>query len=689
MNCVPYTVPGRGIISAVFPHPFFLLCLLYLLFMSPPLSASLWEEDSGIDFTALSLEELKNVKITSASKTPEKISDIPAAVFVVTRDDIRRSGATSIPEALRLAPGVQVARISATEWAVNIRGLNELFSNKLLVLVDGRSVYTHVYSGVFWDIQDTVLEDIERIEIIRGPGAALWGANAVNGVISIITRHAQKTRGFQFSALGGNEEGAGSIRYGDRTARGTYYRIYAKYFSRGSLLENDRDIRNDPSKGDWRSGRLGFRADRSGDRNRNRFSLQGEIYSSRFQNEISRAVPEFPWTALEKEVSRAWGGHLLSRWEHRFSETSDTALQFYYDHYDKDFDGSNVQAHTLDLDFQHRLESFAGHELIWGTDLRYIRDHFQDRPDIRVEPNRDGQYFYSLFLQDKIRLLPQELFLTLGAKFEHNSYTGWEIQPSARILWSVAARHSLWAALSRAVRVPSRVENAGVLDTYVFPSENRDAAAPLPIRIRGSSGLDAESLLAWEIGYRFQSAENFWFAMTAYYHDYDHLLDYRYDENPLCTEDDTACAGLPLIYANNTGGESYGIEMTADWQVLPLWRLQATYTFLETATASGRDTEDPLIAALRQGSNPRNQFSLRSSLDMGRDWELDIWFRYVDRLSDSDVDEYISLDIRLAWQIASRAELSVVGQNLLEPDHAEFSSLKVERSYYCKVLCYF
>ncbi len=660
--------------SVIFCFCFIAVFCAVLHLLPVPAGAHIREDDGEIDFTSLSLEELKNVKITSASRMPEKLSEAAAAVFVITGDDIRRSGATSIPEVLRMAPGVQVARISATEWAVNIRGLNEQFSNKLLVLMDGRSVYTHVYSGVFWDMQDTVLEDIDRIEIIRGPGAAMWGANAVNGVINIITRSAKQTQGSLISLLGGTEEGIGAVRWGGQLNEEIYYRVYAKYFNRGSLTDSDRDIRNDPSKGDWRSGRMGFRMDTADVQDDDRLSLQAELHIGRFDNDMYRIGDEYSEPLRIRDVSRASGGHVLAQWEHRFSETSDAVMQFWYDWYDRDFEGSDVRADTMDADLQFRAEPFSGHHLIWGTNLRYIRDRFGEGYDIRVEPAQENLFAGSFFVQDRMHLIPDRLMLSLGVRCEHNVYSGWETQPSARFLWFLKERHALWAAVSRAARVPSRVEDAGREDSWYFSSDSSD---PVHVRVTGNTELTAESLWAYESGYRFQPAENLWFGATAFYNDYEDLIDYSLGTS--VSADDI----VTFQYANAAEGESWGIELAADWQILPAWRLQGAYTFLETAIH--RASGDAEAAGLTKGSNPRNQFSLRSVLDMGRNLESDIWFRYVDRLSDSEVDAYVSLDARLAWRMTPHIEVAVTGQNLLEPNHAEFSSLKVERSFHVRL----
>ena len=639
--------------------------------------------EDDIDFTQFSLEELKSVQITSASKMPENISEIPAAVFVITQDDIRQSGVTSIPEALRMAPGVEVARVSATEWAVNMRDLNQLFANKLLVLMDGRIIYSHLASGVFWDIQDTVLEDIDRIEVIRGPGAALWGVNAVNGVINIITKKAADTHGGQVTALGGTEEGSGTVRYGDAMGKDGHYRIYAKYFNRGGLFQDNTDIRNDASKSDWQSGRGGARMEWAPDGGRDNFFVEGELFKNRYQADIPTLTEKAPYVETSQDTSRAGGGHMLGRWTRGFSENSDSVLQFYYDYYDKDIDYANVKVNTFDLDFQPRFPFLERHELIWGLNYRLILDRFRNSDEIALEPDEETLHYYSTFVQDKIRIVDR-LNLTLGAKFEHNDYTGWEIQPSARLLWNPNARHSFWGAVSRAARVPSRVERDGIVDQLAPSILPTTLELPVVFEGIGSDDLSAETLVAYEIGYRCQPASNFWFDTTGFYNDYKDLIAYRYDGDFRIETDPTPYALVPLRYENNLRGESFGVEIAAYWQATSYWLLQGSYTFLETNLNQNVLDTDAVETLFIQASNPRNQVSLRSVLNITQQLELDLWFRYVDRLSENNVDAYTSLDARLAYRPYTRLELSVVGQNLLEPRHAEFSSIEVERSIYVK-----
>jgi len=638
-------------------------------------------EDAVQDFTGFTIEELMNVEIVSVSKKPEKLSDVAAAVFVITQDDIRRSGATSIPEALRLAPGVHVARITSTDWAINIRGLNDRFANNLLVLIDGRSVYTPVFSGVFWDIQDTVLEDIDRIEVIRGPGATLWGVNAVNGVINIITKKAKKTQGWQVSALGGDEEGNGSVRYGGVSGEGIHYRAYAKYFNRGKLagiIEDDPDVN---STSDWQSGRLGFRMDWdpgkiSGADPRDSLTLQGEAYKNEYDTNIDRVSLSPPYSIVESDTSEASGGHLLGRWQHKISATSNTILQFYYDHAEKDYDPGSGRVETLDLDFQHRFNFFERQDIVWGLGYRFISDKFDNTLDITMDPERLDQDLVSAFVQDEIQLLPDRLFLIVGSKFEHNDFTGLEVQPSIRMMWTPEKRHSIWGAISRAMRMPSRLEHDV---RAISPFE------PQPIGTLGNNNLDSEELTAYELGYRVQPRSNLLLDTAVFYYDYDKLIGLKSGEtfpiNGIFPTD-----VIPVLYDNNLEGEAYGLEVTADWKVIRQWRLMASYGYLYTKI-SGDDIELAEISeSFNPKTNPRNQFSVRSLFDITKQIDFDLWLRYVGSLREINVSAYTTIDARLAWRPMENLELSVVGQNLFEEGHSEFSTLKVERSIYGKVV---
>ncbi|MGD9007710.1 MAG: TonB-dependent receptor [Desulfobacteraceae bacterium] len=651
------------------------------------------EEDST-DFTKFSLEELKDVVIVSASKKPEMVSGVAAAVYVITQEDIRRSGVTSIPEALRLAPGVHVARITATDWAINIRGLNDQFAQNLLVMIDGRQVYTHVFSGVFWDIQDTVIEDIDRIEVIRGPGAALWGTNAVNGVINIITKKAEQTQGWQAIALGGSEEQSGSLRYGGTLENGAQYRTYGKFFNRGDLsdvgldsLDETSDPNDAQSSDDWRSVRAGFRFDLEPDHglagtSPNTITLQGDAYANRYEKEFEHRSILFPGAVSNQsgrtETSKATGWHLLGRWQYNIAADSETILQVYYDRAKKDYDPGSGQVHTTDLDFQHRLPFGKRQEIIWGVAYKFIADEFDDSSNIQMDPSHLDQNQWSAFVQDEVMIVPDRLTFIAGSKFDYNEFTGLEVQPSLRALYTPDKRYSIWAAISRAVRMPSRLELHGRTSDLVDVPEI-DPDDPVEVTTRGNSDLESEELTAFELGVRLTTPLRLRFDTTLFYNDYHDLIGLELDDND--PDDDR----IDLGYANNRSGQAYGFELALDWKIYSNWMLGGSYSYLLTMIDENK-VEDPSITALiSQDSNPRHLFSVRSLLDISPQIDFDLWFRYVSRLPERDIDGYMVMDARIAWRLNADLELSLVGQNLLESGHSEFSSLEVERSIYAKI----
>ncbi len=650
--------------------------------------------EESTDFTKLSLEELKDVVIVSASKKPEMMSSVAAAVYVITQEDIRRSGVTSIPEALRLAPGVHVARITATDWAINIRGLNGQFAQNLLVMIDGRKVYNHVFSGVFWDIQDTVIEDIDRIEVIRGPGAALWGANAVNGVINIITQKAEQTQGWQAIALGGNEEQSGSLRYGGTLDSGAHYRAYGKFFNRGDLsdvglksLDGTSNPNDAQSSDDWRSVRGGFRFDFEPEHglpgtSPNNITLQGEAYTNRYERELERRSIVFPGAVSNQsgqtETSRATGWHVLGRWQHNITNDSDTILQVYYDQAQKDYDPSSGLVHTADLDFQHRLPFGKKQEIVWGLEYKFISDEFDESANIQMDPSQLDQNQWSAFIQDEVEIVPERLTFIAGSKFDYNEFTDLEVQPSIRALYTPDKRYSVWAAISRAVRMPSRLELHGqTSDLIELP--DIDPLAPVEITTHGNSDLESEELTAYELGVRLTTPLRLRFDTTLFYNDYRDLIGLELDDN------DPGDDRIDLGYANNRSGRAYGFELALDWKIISNWMIGGSYSYLRTIIDENK-VEDPGIAALlSQDSNPRHLFSVRSFFDISPQIDFDFWFRYVSRLPERDIDGYMVMDARIAWRLVADLELSIVGQNLLESGHSEFSSLEVERSIYAKI----
>jgi iron complex outermembrane receptor protein len=659
--------------------------ILLLLFMAT-LS---WAKENPSDLTELPLEDLMNIEITSVSKKQQKLSDAAAAIFVITQEDIRRSGATSIPEALRMAPGVEVAHIDANKWAITVRGFNSRFANKLLILIDGRTVYSPLFSGVFWDVQDTLLEDIDRIEVIRGPGATLWGANAVNGVINIITKHAKDTQGGLVSAgTGAEEKGFGEIRYGGKFGNDTQYRFFGKYFNRDSAADTSEHKANDG----WDMLRGGFRLD-SKLSALDSITLQGDIYRGQSGETLAVASVRAPFIQTFDDDIHTQGGNILGRWIHTFSKSSEMVFQMYYDRTERQESINGEKRNTLDIDLQHRFALGERQEVVWGLGYRFTRDNIKNSFPVSFNPDQRTNHLFSGFVQDDIVLFKDRLRLTLGSKFEDNDFTGFEIQPNVRMLWTPGSRHSLWGAVSRAVHTPARADvdlrvNASVIPPLVPPNPG-----PLPayVTLFGNPDLKSEELVAYELGYRFQATSRLSFDIASFYNVYDHLRSAEPGTPSVEASPPPPHLLFPLMVSNQVKGKTYGVEVAADWRLLEWWRIQASYSYLQIRL-NGSESLDP-TAKVDQGRSPHHQFHLRSSMDLRRDLECNLNFRFVDKLPDFNVKSYASLDARLAWRPHPNLELAIVGQNLLSNHHAEFkgeaiiSSLptEVERSVYGKI----
>jgi iron complex outermembrane recepter protein len=602
----------------------------------------------------LSIEELMNLEVTSVSKRPEKLSETASGIQVVSAEDIRRAGATSVPEALRLAANLQVARVDSRQWAITARGFNNTLANKMLVLIDGRTVYTPLYAGVFWDAQDTLLEDIDRLEVISGPGATQWGANAVNGVINITTRSAADTQGALLIGAGGSElRTLGGLRYGGEISPDVHYRVYGKYAARGdSALPNGQD-----GGDDWHMAQGGFRLDR-GSSDGDLLTVQGDVYDGTMEQAL---------TTADTEVD---GHNLLARWSRRLAEDSDLQVQVYYDSTHRSIPNSITQnLDTYDLDFQHRFPLGGAHDVVWGLSYRLVEDDIVNPATLAFLPARVSQHWYGGFAQDEITLRPDELYLTLGAKLEHNDYTGMEVQPSVRLTWRPGEDQTLWSAVSRAVRTPSRIDR----DFYA-------PATPPFTLLQGGPDFVSEKLLSYELGYRVQPHPQLALGVATFYNDYDDLRSVEPVNPP---------APFPFVLANGLKGKSYGAELTADYHVTDTWRLRAGYTEL-------RSHSEPKPGSLDRTSSrsvaldPHRQALLRSSLDLAGNVQCDLALRYVGSIDTQDVPAYTELDLRLGWRPTPAWELSLVGQNLLHDRHAEFGAAatrrEIERSAYARIV---
>jgi iron complex outermembrane recepter protein len=621
------------------------------------------------DLADLSLEELLRLEVTTASRKEQSLMDTAAAVAVIRGEDIRRMGVRSLPEALRMVPGTNVARIDGNKWAIGVRGFSDRFSNKLQVLIDGRSVYSPVFSGVFWERQDVFLEDVDRIEVIRGPGGAVWGANAVNGVINVITKKAKDTQGTLVVAGGGTEERAfGGARYGGASGADVHYRAFAKAFYRDEQRDH---ATHDGAHDDTWQGRTGFRADwRASEEDS--VTVQGDYYHARTGTSTALPAPAPAFVDPRDEHYASSGGHVLLRWERRLGGDSLVTAQLAYAHDVFNPSFQTERRDTMDVDLTHRVTPWEGHDLVWGAGYRVTADSGHDGYAVRFDPEAEIDDVVSAFAQDEIALSGDALKLTLGTRFEHNDYTGLEVQPSARVAFRAHERHLAWAALSRAVRTPNRVDH-GV--DYIV------AAGPgVEAHLLGNQELRAEELVAYEAGYRLQPSDELTLDLALFFNDYEHL-----------ESKEPAAAAPPVIaqvFDRKTTGRTYGAELAATWQILKGWRLYGAYTFLRMNLDPESDSADRTTVR-DERNDAKGQAFLRSSFDLSETLTLDLMGRYVGPLSNRDVDAYAELDIRAAWRALPSLELSLVGQNLLHDEHFESSdtplterATEIERGVY-------
>ncbi|MFO1371853.1 MAG: TonB-dependent receptor [Candidatus Competibacteraceae bacterium] len=665
---------------AVMPARVMLICLGIVV--SPALVYA-------TDLTQFSIEDLMQVKVVSAARIEQTLEDTAAAVFVITADDIRRSGVTNVMEALRLAPGVQVARIDSSRWAISIRGFDGRFANKLLVLIDGRSIYNAQFSGVYWEIQDLFLPDIERIEVIRGPGGSLWGANAVNGVINIITKNSKDTQGGLVTLTAGNEERTiAGVRYGGKLGDDAKYRIYGQFTKRDGFVTPDGHDAED----DWNIGSGGFRLDWTPSA-QDKVAIQGNLYDGNFDQNYMLPTLVSPYAERQLSQANASGGGVQARWEHQYSATSRMSLQAYYQQENHDDSLYIVDSDVFDLDFQHNFALTDRQEIVWGLGYRRNSDQFTDTPFSSVDPSKATTQLFSAFVQDQVDLIPKRLRLTAGVKVEHNDFTGWEWQPSVRMLWTPHPDHRLWAAVSRAVRTPSRGEQDAQVNMYVVSPSLLTGGLPTLVHLSGGDQLDSEKLIAYEIGYRARLAERFSVDATAFYNDYDQIIGSVPGTPILEYGVFPPYLVMPLQLQNSASGHNAGFELTADWRPTEDWRLAFAYSFLRQ-DIKGYGDESVF------NSGDLNQVSLLSSWNLPNNLSLDAWGRYVNfdgvirTLSPFEsvkIDPYFDLTLRLGWRPRKDLELSLVGANLLNKSHLEFVQeaytfpVEVQRSIYGQV----
>jgi iron complex outermembrane receptor protein len=596
---------------------------------------------SPAELKKLPIEQLLDVEIISAARRPEPLSQAASAIDVVTADDIRRAGVTNLPDALRLAPEMEVAQIDGHTWAISTRGFNISTANKLQVLMDGRTLYSPLFSGVFWDVQNTFLPDLEQIEIIRGPGATLWGANAVNGVINIRTKSADETQGVMIYGGAGNEEtGFGGIRYGGMIGPNTAYRVYVLHQSRDSLdLSGGGDAQDD-----YHITQGGFRID-SRIHPEDNVTIQGDIYSGYFGQLNSSDI----------EVD---GGNVIGRWTRDLGNDSSLTLQAYFDRTHRLI--PNVfeeERNTYDLELHHQFRS-GEHDLVYGANFRVSDDDIGNLgPSLAFLPANDTQQLVSAYLQDEWHIVPDLFSITAGTKIEYNTFSGFEIQPTARFVWLPTKGQTIWGAISRAVRTPTRIDQ-----DLVAPNPSTGQ----PVLFAGTSGFDSEELVAYELGYRLKAMEQLSFDLALFYNDYDNLRSQELQPD-----------GVTLL-ENGQEGESYGGTLAAKWRVTDWWQLDGSLSVLQLAIRRRTGSNDE-SGGMGEANDPNLSFLAHSAIDLPCNVQFDSFLRFVDELPNPSTPSYLEMDLRLAWSPLKDLELAIVGRNLLHDSHAEFAGATITR----------
>jgi iron complex outermembrane receptor protein len=619
------------------------------------------------DLTSLSLEDLMKVQVTTVSKQKQSIGQAPAAVSVISQDDIQRSGLTSIPDLLRLAPGMDVARFNASAWAVGARGFNDVYNNKLLVLMDGRTVFSSTFGGVFWNAEDYVLQDLDRIEVVRGPGATLWGSTAVNGVIDVVYKDAKDTQGWLVTGIGGNQEQGGAIRFGGKIDDQTYFRVYTKYRNFEDQLEPSGRSAEDG----WQSVQGGFRIDHlAGD---DKLTVEGDLFGQQLSFSETRAVIGAPYMTVNNGTYGTDGGNILGRWTHTLSDTSNFSVQMYYDRFDRSELYVPLHQNQFDISFQHRFALTPRQEVIWGLEHRSVLDRLDARNGYAANPTARDLAFTSGFIQDDLTLVKDRLHFIVGTKLEYDPYINFQVQPGARVLWTPDGKNTVWGSISRALTTPARYQE----DMNTVFAGVPSPTLPVTSGAVASRGLQPEELLQYELGYRVSPAKSLTVDLNRFYNDYDHLIGTQ-TMSPTFVATPTPHVFVPVRWTNNLEGESYGGEVAATWRVNDRWRLTGSYTLLRThIRAEGPD--NGVRAGFYRGTSPENQAQLHSYFNLLRNLQLNTAVYYVSPLAEGHVPANVRVDANIDWRIRDGLDLMVGVQNLFDDRHPEFPGTE---SYY-------
>jgi iron complex outermembrane receptor protein len=665
--------------KAIQNRPITIMALLALL----AVSAGAQTPSRPPDLTVMSLEDLMNVEVTSVSKKEQKLSQAAAAVYVITQEDIRRSGATSIPDVLRMAPGVDVAQIDGHIWAISIRGFGDRFTDKVLVLIDGRTVYTPTNSGVNWDQQNVPLEDIERIEVIRGPGGTVWGANAVNGVINIITKSAKATRGGLVTAAAGtNGNAQGLIQYGGVIGPKGSYRVFGNYVNTGNTTAAD----GTPAPDNWHTSQGGFRTDWDLSR-RDALTVQGDLMGTHAgETDSETFFNALPLQATVNSKTTVGAGNILGRWTRTLSPNSDISVQAYYDAYKRYEEGGLENRKTFDLDFHHHFAAGSRHDIVWGLGYRVTSDDLAPQFSVMYTPQQRTDHLFSAFIQDEIKLT-NSLWLTLGSKIEHNGYTGREFEPSSQLVWTPTKRQTIWISVARAIRQPARADTDIQIAAAAFPVDNGNFAL---LELFGDPQREAERLLAYQVGYRAQVNKRLSFDVAGFSNFYSNVQTVESGDPFFSATPGPPHLVFPLTFNEEAHAWTYGGEVFANWNVTNRWRISPGYAFIHMNAHANPASNDTTVGGLG-GNTPHHKFEIRSVLNLPHNLDLDCAFYHVGSLPTAGVSTYNRFDSRLGWRVGEHTEFSVAGQNLLTPRHSEFSDAfglnhtQVKRSVYGKI----
>jgi iron complex outermembrane receptor protein len=651
------TVFARGVIF---------LTIRCIAFAIPQQSQTPPEDGGPASLKNLTLEQLTQIEVTSPSKEPVKAFRTPMAIFVITQDDIRRFGATSIPEALRLAPGVEVARIDGNKWSIGIRGFGTRFSRGVLVLIDGRTVYSTLLAGTYWEVQDTDMDDIDRIEVIRGPGGTIWGPNAVNGVISVITKSSKETQGVLASAGGGNEDqGFSSFRYGGGNGNGLTYRFYGKGFTRSP--EEHLDQRNFD---DWRSAQGGFRLDWTRSP-QDTLTLQGDIYAESAGESVSAVTYTSPYSRIIDGNAGLSGGNFMGRWQRTTASGDDIQVQAYFERTNRHEPNFGELRSTFDVDFVEHLHPRARQQITWGAGVRFSHaDDLEVVSGLTFQPDQRTDQLFTAFLQDEISLVDNRLSVIAGTKLLRTNFTGFNFEPSARLLWTPSDRQTVWTAFTHALRTPSDAEEDFYLSGYIGPTPTglQEFA-----RFNANAKFAPEQMNGYELGYRRIVSRTLAFGIASFYNHYHDLFDEEIG-GAVFLEDSPAPPHLllPAQFRNGLLGYTKGLEIAPEWRVAPFWRLHGSYSYLHMNIGRSPNSGDIGTAPGIVGSSPQHEVTVGNSFDLAKALQLDLTYRYVSALPGQLVPSYSTGDARFAWRFAPALELSLVGHNLLQPFHPEF-----------------